>query len=327
MKAEQYARDALQLAEHASDRDLLLEAHHILLVPQAMMGELELSQQSAERVEALYDAERDRGHAFVFGHDPACCAVVFRALTLWISGYPERARDALLRAEAIARNANHQWTLAMALQWAAIVHGLRGDAVACSKVTKALRSVSEKGGFAYWAAWASFLEGWVLAQQAQLDEGIESMETGVAELQSLFGSLGNSIRLALLSEASGGNHEVDDALRTLEGALAMVGETDERIWESEIYRLKGEMLLRESSRPDQAGECFSKALQIAKAQYAKSFELRAATSLARLLRDTGRHQAARTMLAEIYGWFTEGFDTKDLKDAKSLLDELGVAAG
>jgi predicted ATPase len=186
-------------------------------------------------------------------------------------------------------------------------------------------------------AWGTILQGWVLAEQGQREEGVAHIRQGLAAYQTIGGEMMRSQFLALLAEVHGKMGQADEGLIALADALAAADKTGERRWEAELYRLKGELTLQKfqvsgSTFPltesltadpqDEAEACFIKAIEIACKQQAKSLELRATTSLARLLAKLGRHNEARTMLAEIYNWFTEGFDTADLKEAKALLDEL-----
>ena len=165
--------------------------------------------------------------------------------------------------------------------------------------------------------------GWALSAQGLYERGIECLRNGIAA-HGATGSLTNqSYSFALLAEAYGKVGRVEDALEALTAALSVQEKTGERVYEAELYRLKGDLLLmRSASNAVEAERLFRAAIEAARRQQAKSLELRATTSLAPLLRDTNRCDEARARLADIYGWFTEGFDTADLKDAKTLLDEL-----
>jgi predicted ATPase len=171
------------------------------------------------------------------------------------------------------------------------------------------------------------LRGWALAEQRE--EGIAQIRQGMAAYQAMGTELGQSYFLAYLAEAYRKGRQAEEGLSVLAEALAAVDRTGERVYEAELYRLKGELTLQQSSMQrlvsgvqKEAEECFWKAIEIARHQQAKSLELRASMSLARLWQQQGKHHAARNTLSEIYGWFTEGFDTKDLQEAKALLDEL-----
>jgi predicted ATPase len=169
----------------------------------------------------------------------------------------------------------------------------------------------------------SITRGWALAQQGQTREGIEQMQQGLIAHRATRAEISRPYFLALLAEAHGTLWEPEAGLTVLTEALTQVDTTGERWCEPELYRLKGELLLQQSSDNQAVAEtCFTQAIVIAQNQQAKSWELRASTSLARLWHQQGKHQEAYDLLAPVYGWFTEGFDTADLKDAKALLDSL-----
>jgi predicted ATPase len=207
-------------------------------------------------------------------------------------------------------------------------------------------------GFPFWLAWGTIIRGWALAEQSQGEEGIAQMRQGLAAWRATGAELQRPYYLALLAEAYGKIGQAEEGLSALAEALAVVHKTGERWYEAESYRLKGELSLKSRqvkasqdksktsrrqvedesktsqdkaevrSPESEAEECFWKAVEIARRQQAKSLELRAVMSLARLWQSQGKKEEARQILAETYGWFTEGFDTADLKDAKALLEEL-----
>jgi predicted ATPase len=169
----------------------------------------------------------------------------------------------------------------------------------------------------------SLLRGWTLAQQGQVQEGIEQLRQGLIALRATGAELGRPYWLALLAEVHGTLGKPEAGLTVLTEALMQVDKTAERCWEAELYRLKGELLLQQTSdNQTEAETCFHQAIRIAQSQHAKSWELRAARSLSKLWQQQGQRQEAHDLLAPVYHWFTEGFDTADLQDAKALLDEL-----
>ena len=174
-------------------------------------------------------------------------------------------------------------------------------------------------------AYGAVLQGWALAHlPGQAQEGIEQIQQGMMDYRATGAEVGRPYFLALLAEAYGTQREPAAGLTVLDDALTLVDKNDERWCEAELHRLKGELLLLAQSPDNQtdAEHCFHHALEIARSQQAKSFELRTATSLARLWHQQGKHQEAYDLLGPVYHWFTEGFDTSDLHDAKALLEEL-----
>jgi predicted ATPase len=186
-------------------------------------------------------------------------------------------------------------------------------------------ALSAEHGFSLLLAWANILRGGAMAEQGCNEEGIAQIQDGLAASHAIGAELARTRDLCLLSEACIGSGRFDDGLNALTEALTAADEKELRFYEAETHRLKGELLLRQNySKAAEAQSCFQRAIEIARKQSAKSWELRATMSLARLLAKQGRQDEARAMLANIYQWFTEGFDTADLKDAKALLEELSA---
>ncbi len=199
----------------------------------------------------------------------------------------------------------------------------RHEAHAAQKAAERAIALSAEHGFTFWLAIATILRGWAMAQQGLNEQGIAQMEEGLAAFRATGAGTGRPHWLSLLAEACVESGRLNDGLSVLAEAQAFANENEWRRYDAEIYRLKGELLLKQDgSYAAEAQSCFQRAIEIARNQSAKSWELRATTSLARLLAKQGRRDEARAMLADIYGWFTEGFDTADLIDAKALLDQL-----
>ena len=189
-------------------------------------------------------------------------------------------------------------------------------------------TLATEQGFPFWLALGAILRGWALAEQGQGEEGIAQIRQGLAAWQATGAKAVRPYYFALLAEACGQEGQTEEGLTLLAEALDLVHETEEQFWEAELYRLKGELSLKskvpgaKSQVENEAEACFLKAIEIARRQQAKSLELRAVMSLSRLWQQQGKREKARKLLAEIYGWFTEGFDTKDLQEAKGLLEKL-----
>src|SRR5262249_21065717 len=219
------------------------------------------------------------------------------------------------------------------------VHQFREEAATVREQTEATLTLSTEHGFAYRAAWATLLQGWALAAQGHREEGVVRMQEGIAAQRATGAEINHPYFLALQAEVYGKMGQPEEGLAVLAEASAMRQRTGEQWYETEMYRLRGELTLAQSSvqglessvqtpqsafrNPQSEAEaCFLKAIEIARQQQAKSWELRATMSLAHLWQQQGKKDAAHSMLAEIYGWFTEGFDTKDLQEAKALLTAL-----
>ena len=327
--AQELGEQLLTLAQSAQDSALLLEAHRTLGESLYVRGELVLAQQHFEQGIALYDPQQHRSLAFLYGHDPGVSFLSIGAFALLCLGYPDQALARSHEAVTLARELSHPFSLAYALYVAAVFHGLRREGQAAQEGAEALIALCSEQGFSYWLVWGTILRGWALAEQGQGEEGIARMREGLAALQAMGAELARPFFLALLAEAYGKVGQAEEGLTLLAEALDVVNKTGECISEAEPYRLKGELTLAQSSVQSlassvqkEAEECFWKAIEIARKQSAKSLELRAVRSLARLWQSQGKKAEAQQLLAEIYGWFTEGFDTKDLQEAKALLEEL-----
>jgi len=231
-----------------------------------------------------------------------------------------RSQEAVTLAQQVA----HPFSLSFALSFTALFHQYRREVQAAQEHAEAAIRLAKEQGFPDWMAFGSLIRAWALAQQGQAQEGIEQIHLGLTTYRATGAEIWRPYLLALLAEVHGTLGEPEEGLTLLTEALTLVDTTGQRWYEPEQYRLKGALLLQQSSdHQAEAEACFHHALEIAQNQQAKSFELRAATSLARLWQQQGKRQEAHDLLAPVYGWFTEGFDTADLQDAKALLDTLG----
>jgi tetratricopeptide (TPR) repeat protein len=238
-----------------------------------------------------------------------------------------RVTEALMvseEAQKYARESKHLFSLGLALTMGCLLYRLRRDPGVVSMRAEELIGLAEEGGFGEWLRIGRFYHGWSLAQLGQPDRGITEMEVAIATYPRTRWIYQHHM-IGPLAHSYASVSRVEEGLAKLDDALAEIRRTGGKVDEPEILRLKGELLLmRNSGAVEQAEACFRVALEIARAQDAKWWELRTTTSLACLLRDTNRCDEGRTMLAEIYNWFTEGFDTADLKEAKALLDQLSL---
>jgi predicted ATPase len=248
----------------------------------------------------------------------------YTAWTLWLLGYPEQAQQRNHQALTLAHALAHPFSQVVALLYAAMFHLLRREGPAAQERAEMELALATEYGFPFWVAGGTIVRGWALAAQGQTTEGIAAMRQGIAAWRALGASVVLSTYLATLAEVCGQVGQLADAQHLLLEAQTLVDHTGERYWEAELYRLQGEFLLQQPvANESQAESCFRQALTIARRQHAKSLELRAAMSLARLWQQQGKCAEAYELLAPVYGWFTEGFDTADLQEAKTLLKELG----
>jgi predicted ATPase len=337
--ARELAEKLHRLAQRTRDPVALLSAPYALGNTLCLLGEFSPARGHLEQAMSLYDPQTHSALAYLYGEDPRVGCLVPWAWCLWYLGYPDQASKRMQEAVAMARELSHPLSLAFALFAAAMLHQLRRERQLAQERTEAAMAISSEQGFPVYLALGTILRGWAQAEQGQANEGIARMRQGLVAYRTTGTRWLEPYVLAILAEAHGNVGQVHEGLQVLTEALDVIHATRERAWEAELYRIKGELLLksraqdRESSvqqnekarvaSPESEAEaCFREAMEIARRQEAKSWDLRAAMSLGRLWRSQGKEAEARQLLAEAYGWFTEGFDTPDLKDAKALLDEL-----
>lgn len=242
---------------------------------------------------------------------------------MWSLGCPDQALQRSHEARALAQALAHPATQALALFGAARLRQLRRDVPEAHELAEATIAVSAEHGNAYQLAQGMGLHGWALFQQGQHEEGLEQMHQGLAALRTAGGEVGRPYFLTLLADAYGTVAQADTGLSLLTEARTIMDQNGQHFVDAEYHRLEGELRLHQTETDaSQAARYFQQALDIARQQQARSWELRAATSLARLWQSQGKRQEAYDLLAPVYGWFTEGFDTADLQEAKALLNEL-----
>jgi predicted ATPase len=321
--ARELAEQLLSLAERAQNTALLLEAHRVMGQTMFWFGEMAPARWHLEEGMALCDPQKHRSHASVYGQDPGVACRSFAAMPIWVLGYPDHALQRIHEALTLAQELTHPFSLAFALVQSSTVHQFRREAEAVQERSEELISLSIDQGFPQWLAYGKVLRGWALTSLGEGAEGIAEIHQGLVGRRAVGGELQRPYFLSLLAEAYGKVRQPEQGLTVLVEALEMVDNTRECDWEAEHHRYKGELLLmQQKQKVGQAEECFRKALDTARRQQAKSLELRAAMSLSRLWQQQGKQEEAYQLLAEIYSWFTEGFDTADLQEAKALLEKL-----
>jgi predicted ATPase len=290
-------------------------------------GEIAESLQHYDRALALYEPAARRALTTHFGQDLSVVVLCNRAWTLWLLGRPAAARADSDRAVQEAREAGHAGTLMYALAHATRTYFWTGDYAAARPLVEEILVLAEEKGAAAWKAFAMMQKGWLLALTGEATDAAPMIASGLAAWQATGSTLWMPCYLSNLALACSELGQADAAARRIAEAIAAVA-TSKATWcEAEVQRIAGE-IARRAPEPDpaKAQACFEHALSVARAQQAKAWELRAATSLARLWSDQGRRGAARGLLAPVYAGFTEGLDTMDLKAAAALLDGLGPEA-
>jgi predicted ATPase len=319
--ALELAKQLLAMAQKLQDPSQLLMAEHSFGNTLWLIGDFEPARASAERHNALYVPEQHHSLASRYGgYDTGVAGRSGLAVNLWPLGYPDQAAQSGRDAIALARQISHAYSVAFALTFDAMVHQFRRDVERTRQQAEAAMALAAEHDLAPWLAWATVLRGWAIARQGQPDKGLAQMRHGIAGWRAGGSGCLDPYFLALLAETYVQVGHAEDGLTTLAEALAITEQTHEGLAEAELHRIKGESV----RDPAEAEACFHQAIDIARRQKAKSFELRAVMSLSRLCDRQGKPAEARQMLADLYGWFTEGFDTADLKDAAALLERFDL---
>jgi len=335
------AEEFLELSERLPYPGLRLRGHWAMEITFLHLGEFGLAIEHFEKALSRYDPARHRHDAFRYGQNPGVAMRCFAAWAFWFLGKPDAALQRITEALSLARELSEPYCLAHAFFFAAILHQLRREDELAREYAEAAIAVSREHGLVLFEALGTIVRGWTLGAQGRLEEAIQNMNQGLAGFKATGTEVIRPHFLGLLAEALGAAGRADEAIRLSEEALEVAVANGERYYEAELHRMKGELLLMKARQRGvslavagksvfetgslaiaQAERCFHEALTRARQQNAKSLELRAAMSLARLYQRRGKEIQARDVLAATYDEFTEGFDTVDLREAKTLLDEL-----
>jgi predicted ATPase len=322
-RAREISETLLRLAQQAPNPVLAVIAHYALGVTWFWLGALPAARVHLEEGIARYRPDQRRALVFRTGQDPGVACRLFAAATLWLLGYPVQALARVHEALALAHELSQPYSLAFARCVAAMVAQFRRDVPAMHEQAEAAVALSTEQGFPLWGALGASLHGWALALRGQGEEGMAQICQGIATGRSTGAAVAIPYLCTLLADVAAHLGHIEDGLQALAEAHTLVAQHEERWWAAEVCRLRGVLLLRQPGMPQEEAETWlQRALDVARRQEAKSLELRAATSLARLWQRQGKRQEAHDLLAPVYHWFTEGFDTADLKDARALLDAL-----
>ncbi|MGE0826264.1 MAG: adenylate/guanylate cyclase domain-containing protein [Candidatus Binatia bacterium] len=367
LTARELGEQLLSLARDLQDPSPLIAAHFALGQTLFWLGEFALAREHVEQGVVLYDPQRHRLLASFYGQDPGVTCRLTAALALWNLGYPAQARKRINEALTLAQELSHPYSQALTSLGSAMLYQFCQESQATREQVEVVLAFSSEQGFPFLSTRATVLRGWALAMRGEIEEGIAQIRYGLTALRRIGVEFAQSHFLTLLAEAYGKGSQTKEGLTVLAKALDFVSRTEERFYEAELYRLKGELTLQNGARDwglgtdspssraphlkpqvpsgaeQEAEGYFRKAIEVARRQQAKSLELRAVMSLVRLRQQQASEHTSRTtehvpritdhaartrldeayaMLSAIYNWFTEGFDTKDLQEAKALLEEL-----
>lgn len=333
--ARETAEELLRLAEYLPYPQLAMSGNWAMEITFTHLGEFALAIEHFEKALSLYDAKEYLDMASLYALSPGVAMPCFAALSLWYLGQPDASLARIREATTLARELAEPHSLAHAFLFSSFVHQLRREQRIAQEHASAVIAISIEHGLVMYQAMATIMAGWSLIDEGQPALAIEQIKAGLVALKSTGTELVRPHFLALLADALGTASLPEEGLTVLDEAVELVNRTQEAYYLAELYRLKGELLLIQSNNLGgdaevnenatavaRAKECFHDAIRIARQQKAKSWELRASMSLARLYQQLDKREAARNLLAEIYDTFHEGFETADLREAKALLDEL-----
>jgi predicted ATPase len=333
--ARETAEELLSLADHLPYPQLAMSGNWAMEITFTHLGEFALAIEHFEKALSLYDSKEHLDMASLYALSPGVAMPCFAALSLWCLGQTDASLARIREATTLARELAEPHSLAHAFLFSSFVHQLRREQRIAQEHAEVVVAISIEHGLVMYRAMATIMAGWSLIDEDQPEQAIGQIKEGLVALQSTGTELVRPHFLALLAEALGAASLPGEALRVLDEAVDLVHRTQEAYYLAELHRLKGELLLKQSSNffehtevdenttaAAKAKECFDDAIRIARQQKAKSWELRASMSLARLYQQLDKREEGRTLLLQIYDTFHEGFETADLREAKNLLDAL-----
>jgi predicted ATPase len=312
----------LEVALERKDEALQLEAYHCQWASRYLVGEPGAALEHTEQGLQLYRAEDHHALTFTYGgHDPGACARDHNAHALWLLGYPERAQERSDTAIGFSQELGHPTSLIISTESRLFLSMCQRDHHAVAQQTKTLLELYRAETTDQFRSPANAARGWAMFEQGKREAGMGMMRETV--MSELWGDPWSASLISLMAVALGQHGDVDEGLELMDELLRLSQRDDVHWWEAELHRVKGELLLMGTpNHPDSAESCFKQAIEIAQSQGAKSLELRAAVSLARFWQERGKRGEARDILAPVFEWFTEGFGTPDLIEAKKVLAQV-----
>jgi class 3 adenylate cyclase/predicted ATPase len=322
-QARELADLLLEVGQNRNDTKLLMEAHHCQWAERFISGDLTTALEHCDQGTQLYRPDTHHALTFIYGgHDPGVCALGVSGALLWLLGYSEQSREKCDLANNLATELTHSSTTADSLAMDLVVCAFQRDEEKIEKKAKKLLMFTETEQMAAYPNLAEGLIGWVMFQRGDNQEGLKIMREAAEGLLEKCNPW-SVVAVSLIAESLGQMGEVKEGLNLVEDAISLVQRDGVHWCEAELYRVKGKLLLNMVTEASSAAEdAFKRAMEIARAQNAKALELRAAVDLASMWKTMEKKAPARELLSPIYEWFTEGFDTADLRQAKALLENL-----
>jgi predicted ATPase len=324
-RSQELAERLLSLAQRSQDRSQMLQAHMALAVTTFSLGDFVATREHTEQGIALYDPRQHAGHAHLYGQDPKSGCLAFGAVALWALGYPDLAKERSRQAIALAEELGHPTSRALALYFGAMLHHYCREAPAVEEHTEATTAIAKEHRLSLWLANGLVMGGWAQAERGDFADGIPMLRRGLTDWAATGARTHQTYFLGLLAEALCRAGQIEEAQAVLADALSLTVQRGTVFHWAELHRLRGELLqvhMGNENWAQDAESCFRQAISVARRQQARSFELRATNSLARLYQKLNRRAEARPILLDCYNGFTQGFESRDLREAKALLHEL-----
>jgi predicted ATPase len=318
------AGELLELGEQEQHKGYLLEAHRALGQTLLYLGDFVASHAHLQQGLELYDERDHREHVQLYGNDPGVACLVYHAYVSWFLGYPDQALAQSERAVSKATELGHPFSVAYALAFATYLHQHVRDVEGTKEYAERTIALARERQFPFWQHQETILHGWALVEQGDTVTGFEELERGMDNYHKGGAALADPWFEGLLAEALSKDERETEALESLEKSIDIAKHSSEGFFVAEAHRLQGELMLKQRGLEAaiDAERCFRQSLKVAREQRARSWELRAAVSLGRLWQSTGHLADARNLVGPVFEAFTEGFATRDLMDAESLLDDL-----
>jgi predicted ATPase len=322
-RADEISSDLYRIARELHDPEIMLQAHHATWPTRWLRGRFAEANREIDAGMAIYDEHRHRHHRYVYlGHDPAVCALGIGAIVQWALGYPARAMRLDHKAATLAHRLQHVPSLAQALSLGCELRKAHGDVRALTRTATELLALSEENALPQFRVTALMFLGWVQAHSGEPALGTARLEKELVSWRQMGAKLHLTRSMCLLAEGYLCAQLSTEGLEQVAKSLAIASETGELWYVAPLHQVRAELLLQAQASVEAVETDLEAAIQVARQQGGRCWELRAATSLARLWRDQGKRIEAYDLLAPIYGWFTEGFDTPVLMEAKALLEQL-----
>jgi DNA-binding SARP family transcriptional activator/predicted ATPase len=319
LRAYEMAEQILSLAKAGEDANLHLLAHWMLGLTLTHLGKFVEARDHLDLAVSLHDVEHQQSMTYLYGQNPGVTCLIYLAINLWILGYSDQTLERCDQAISLSEQIAHPYSQSFAQGMAALFHSLRKDLDAALKHSEQAIKISKESGFPFLLALGLIVRGWVRSFSGKSGMAVKLMRNGLEVMQKISAELGRPFYLSLLAEGHRNAGHYDEGLQIIQSALQVASDNHEHWSEADLYCLKGELLEMHGEEEAEVVSAFQQAVEVARTQNAKSFELRGLVGLCRYWEKHGQPGKGQEELARVYGWFTEGFDTNDLKEAGNLL--------